>query len=98
MSHQLILVWRPKKQAPYLNAMMRDLLKAPVRADLVVHVSPVDRAIDGRLVTATALVLPHGTGMPKSISGRDDIVPDTVDIVCSLALDSAPKVYVWPKF
>ena len=59
--------------------------KAPVRADLVVHVSPVDPAIDGRLVTAAALVLPHGASGPMSISGRDDIVPDTVDIVCSLA-------------
>ena len=65
--------------------MIRDLLKAPVRADLIVHVSPVDRAIDGRLVTATALVLPHGASTPIRISGRDDIVPDTVDIVCSLA-------------
>jgi hypothetical protein len=58
--------------------------KAPVRADLIVHVSPVDPAIDGRLVTLAALVVPKGASGPISISGRDDIVPDTVDIVCSL--------------
>ena len=77
-----------EKRVLFHQAMVRHLLPAPVRADLVVHVSPVDGAVDGRLVTAAALVLKHGASAAASIGGRDDIVPDTVDVVADTVLDA----------
>lgn len=49
--------------------MIRDLLIAPIRANFIIHVSPVNRTIHSRLVTAAARVLKHGTSMPVRIGG-----------------------------
>lgn len=80
-----ILYYHPK---PPFKATILALLIALIRANLIIHVSPVHRAINGRLVAATALVLKYGTSGAMSVGRRDDIVPYTIDVVCFLFLDT----------
>lgn len=65
---------------------------------MIIHVSPVDPAIDSRLITGAALVIKRGASMAISISGRDSIVPDTVDVICCLIRCRYKGYAFWTEF
>lgn len=58
------------------------LVVALVRADTVIHVAPIDPAVDSRLLILASRLAVEGAGISIRVSRRDAIVPMARGVVC----------------